>query len=628
MFVVGTAGHVDHGKSTLVKALTGIDPDRWEEEQRRQMTIDLGFAWLTLPGGRRVSVVDVPGHERFIKNMLAGVGGLDAALLIIAADESLMPQTREHLAILDLLDVRHGVVVLTKADLVDAEWLALVREEVTSELAGTSLAEAPLVAVSARTGAGLDLLRQTLEQVLQSLPPRTTADGVPRLPVDRSFTIGGFGTVVTGTLRDGPLRVGDEVVVLPSGLNGRIRGLQIHYDKVEAVAPGTRVAVNLAGIHHSEVKRGDVLVPPGTLQPTRLIDLHLRVLPDAPGPLEQNCSLDLFTGASEVPCRLTLLDTEQLAPGSSGWAQVRLEAPVVVVRDDHCILRVASPSRTAAGGMVVDPFPVRHRRFRTEVIAALETLARGDPAELVLQTLGTDPPRPWEEVARAVGLPDEQMRSLVGDLVTSGRVLTMPALHLGEKAAPLADVLLVTPAGWQVLATRLVPPVRAYHTRFPLRQGMPREELRQKLRLAPRLIGGIVGEAIRCQIIAANETSVWLVGHDPQLAAHQQRAVETTLAAMRRTPYSPPLPDLDPEVLAWVVEQQMLVRIAPDLYLLPETYTELVNWVLTLLQAEGSLTVGQLRDHFGSTRRYALALLEHLDERKLTRRVGERRELA
>ncbi|NCC31971.1 MAG: selenocysteine-specific translation elongation factor, partial [Chloroflexia bacterium] len=304
MFVVGTAGHVDHGKSTLVKALTGIDPDRWEEEQRRQMTIDLGFAWLTLPSGRRVSVVDVPGHERFIKNMLAGVGGLDAALLIIAADESLMPQTREHLAILDLLDVRHGVVVLTKADLVDAEWLALVREEVTSELAGTSLAEAPLVAVSAQTGAGLDQLRQTLEQVLQSLPPRAKADGIPRLPVDRSFTIGGFGTVVTGTLRDGPLRVGDEVVVLPSGLTGRIRGLQIHYDKVEVVAPGTRVAVNLAGIHHSEVKRGDVLVPPGALQPTRLIDLHLRVLPDAPGPLEQNCSLDLFTGASEVPCRL------------------------------------------------------------------------------------------------------------------------------------------------------------------------------------------------------------------------------------------------------------------------------------------------------------------------------------
>ncbi|WP_245860620.1 selenocysteine-specific translation elongation factor [Candidatus Chloroploca asiatica] len=628
MFVVGTAGHVDHGKSTLVKALTGIDPDRWEEEQRRQMTIDLGFAWLALPGGRRVSVVDVPGHERFIKNMLAGVGGLDAALLIIAADESMMPQTREHLAILDLLDVRHGVVVLTKADLVDAEWLALVREEVTSELAHTSLADAPLVAVSARTGAGLDQLRQTLEQVLQSLPPRAKTDGIPRLPVDRSFTIGGFGTVVTGTLRDGSLRVGDEVVVLPSGLTGRIRGLQIHYDKVEVVAPGTRVAVNLAGIHHSEVKRGDVLVPAGTLQPTRLIDLHLRVLADAPGPLEQNCSLDLFTGASEVPCRLTLLDTEQLAPGSSGWAQVRLEVPVVVVRDDHCILRIASPSRTVAGGMVVDPFPVRHRRFRTEVIAALETLARGDPAELVLQMLGTDPPRPWDEVARAVGLPDEQMHSLVSDLVASGRVLTIPALHIGEKAAPLADILLVTATGWQGLATRLVPPVRAYHTRFPLRRGMPREELRQKLRLAPRLIGGIVDEAIRCEIIAADETSVWLVGHDPQLAAHQQRAVATTLAAMRRTPYSPPLPDLDPEVLAWVVQQQMLVRIAPDLYLLPETYAELVNWVLTILQAEGSLTVGQLRDHFGSTRRYALALLEHLDERKLTRRVGERRELA
>ncbi|NTU85820.1 MAG: selenocysteine-specific translation elongation factor, partial [Chloroflexales bacterium] len=387
MYVIGTAGHVDHGKSTLVKALTGIDPDRWEEEQRREMTIDLGFAWLTLPSGRSVSMVDVPGHERFIKNMLAGVGGFDAALLVVAADESVMPQTAEHLAILDLLEVRHGVVALTKADLVDADWLELVREEVAARLLGTSLAGAPLVPVSARTGAGLDALRAALDAALDATPSRTAARGAPRLPVDRSFTIGGFGTVVTGTLLDGPLRVGDELLVLPAGLQARVRGLQTHMHKADTALPGTRVAVNLAGVHHSEVRRGDVLAPPGTLRPTAMLDLRLRVLADAPAPLAQNMALDLFTGASEVRCRVTLLDAERLDPGATGWAQLRLEGPIAVARGDRCILRVASPSRTVAGGTVVDAHPPRHRRFRAEVVAALETLARGEPGELLAQAL-------------------------------------------------------------------------------------------------------------------------------------------------------------------------------------------------------------------------------------------------
>jgi len=262
MYVIGTAGHVDHGKSTLVKTLTGIDPDRWAEEQRREMTIDLGFAWLTLPSGRSVSLIDVPGHERFIKNMLAGVGGLDAALLVVAADESLMPQTMEHLAILDLLEVRHGVVAITKADLVDPDWLALVSEEVAARLRGTSLVNAALVPVSARSGLGLDALRSALDRALDATPSRTIARGAPRLPVDRSFTIGGFGTVVTGTLIDGPLSVGQELLVLPAGLRARVRGLQSHKQREETALPGTRVAVNLAGVHHSEVARGDVLASP------------------------------------------------------------------------------------------------------------------------------------------------------------------------------------------------------------------------------------------------------------------------------------------------------------------------------------------------------------------------------
>ena len=424
MYVIGTAGHVDHGKSTLVKTLTGIDPDRLAEEQRREMTIDLGFAWLTLPSGRSVSLIDVPGHERFIKNMLAGVGGLDAALLVVAADESLMPQTREHLAILDLLEVRHGVVAITKADLVDADWLELVREEVAAGLRGTSLANAALVPVSARSGLGLDALRSALDRALDATPSRTAARGAPRLPVDRSFTIGGFGTVVTGTLIDGPLSVGQELVVLPAGLRARVRGLQSHKQREETALPGTRVAVNLAGVHHSEVARGDVLALPDSMIPTSMLDVQIRVLADAPAPLAQNDGLDLFTGAAEVRCRLTLLDAERLPPGASGWAQLRLERPVAVARGDRCILRVASPSRTVAGGTVVDPHPPRHRRFRPEVVAALETLARGDPAELLLQALGDGPPRPVEEVTAGMGA--ALAAATVAQLAEAGRVIVLP----------------------------------------------------------------------------------------------------------------------------------------------------------------------------------------------------------
>lgn len=625
MYVIGTAGHVDHGKSTLVKALTGIDPDRWEEEQRREMTIDLGFAWLTLPSGRNVSLVDVPGHERFIKNMLAGVGGFDAALLVVAADESVMPQTAEHLAILDLLAIGHGVVALSKADLVDADWLELVRDEVAARLVGTSLADAPLVPVSARTGQGLDALRAALDTALDATPSRTTAAGAPRLPVDRSFTIGGFGTVVTGTLIDGPLRLGDELVVLPAGLQARVRGLQTHGQRADTALPGTRVAVNLAGVHHTQVHRGDVLAAPGALRPTAMLDVQLRVLADAPAPITQNSTLDLFTGASEVRCRVTLLDAEQLEPGAAGWAQLRLAAPVAVARGDRCILRVASPSRTVAGGAVVDPHPARHRRFRPEVIAALETLARGDPAELLLQTLGDGPPRPFDELAAAAGLPETLALQIVARLREGERVLVLPE---GGHQVTRSPGLLVSPGGWQKLAERLAPALRAYHSKLPLRRGMPREELRQKLRLGARALGPFVDEAARRGLLGRDDTSVWLVAHDPQPDPAGRRALDAALAAMARAPYSPPAPELDGELLAWAIDRRLLVRVAPEVFFLPQTYDELVAWVRATIVAEGSLSVGALRDRFGSSRKYALALLEHLDERKITRREGEGRVLA
>lgn len=636
MYVIGTAGHVDHGKSTLVKTLTGIDPDRWEEEQRREMTIDLGFAWLTLPSGRSVSIVDVPGHERFIKNMLAGVGGIDAALLVIAADELVMPQTEEHLAILDLLGVEHGLVVLTKADLVDEEWLALVGEEVRERLRGTTLADAPQIAVSARTGQGLGTLLGALDAQLDRTPSRAQARGEPRLPIDRAFTVGGFGAVVTGTLLDGPLRIGDEVEIIPSGLRARVRGLQTHQRKEEIALPGTRVAVNLAGVSHHDLARGDMLALPGRLRAADLLDARLRLIPGAARPLRQNDRLDLFVGAAEAPCRVTLLDREELAPGETGWVQLRLDRPIATMRGDRYILRQPSPSQTLGGGHVVDVGPPRHRRFRPEVAAALEALARGRPADLLMRALDGGQPRAWSAVLKESGLPEHLAMEALQELLGEQRVVVLDSGDTAtrwqhDKVAELNHSVtlppghLVTTQGWAALSERLTAALRGYHRRYPLRMGMPREELRSRLKLSGDGLDAVLAAAAAQGLAAPHESGVRIPEHSPALAPEQERVVRKLLEAFRAAPYGPPVLDLETELVGWLVEQGRIVRVAPDVAFLPETYDELVGWVRRQIGNAGSVSVAQLRDRFGSSRKYALALLEHLDERKVTRRAGDAR---
>ena len=367
MRVIGTAGHVDHGKSTLIAALTGTHPDRLKEEQAREMTIDLGFGWLTLPDGEEVGIVDVPGHRDFIENMLAGVGGIDAALLVIAVDEGVMPQTREHLAILDLLQIPAGVIVITKADLItDRDWLEALESDIREAVKGTLLQAAPMVRVSARTGSGIPQLITTLDEILGEQPARPDL-GRPRLPIDRVFTMSGFGTVVTGTLTDGHLEVGEEVQVLPSEIAGRVRGLQTHKKREEQAAPGSRTAVNISGISTEQIRRGDVLVRPGQYISTRRLDARLRLLNDVSAPLEHNTEVKVFIGATEAVAMLRLLGAEQVAPGAEAWIQLEMREPVVAVRGDHYILRRPSPAETLGGGMVVDPQPkARHKRFDEE----------------------------------------------------------------------------------------------------------------------------------------------------------------------------------------------------------------------------------------------------------------------
>jgi selenocysteine-specific elongation factor len=623
-FVIGTAGHVDHGKSTLVKALTGIDPDRLAEEKARAMTIDLGFAWLTLPGGQSVSVVDVPGHERFIKNMLAGVGGIDAALLVIAADEGPMPQTVEHLAILDLLGVDRGVIVLTKADTVEGDWLDLVREEVRELVSSTTLEDAPIVTVSALTGEGLPTLLETLEEVLAS-SPGTPGGSIPRLPVDRVFSVSGFGTVVTGTLSGGEINTGDELRLYPGDRRARVRGLQSHQEKVSRALPGRRTAVNLSGITTEEVRRGDVLAPPGIMSPSQRLDVRLRLLPDAPVALKQNDEIDFFTGAAELPARITLLDRERLDPGESAWVQLRFRAPIAVLKNDRFIVRRPSPSETLGGGEIVDPNPPRHRRFRPETIAALETLAAGAPDEILLQALEQRPIEIKELAAGAAGLSPKQVDEALAQLIAEGDVVVLG----GPGRAPGATDFAIATSLLETLTRQTSDVLRSYHASQPLRPGLAREDARRRLGNAQlRLFDGLIATMAGAGELIDDGATLRLPTFRMTLDPTRRAAADDYLTAIRVQPYTPPGPHehrLDAETLATLEYLREVIKIADGVYFAPEAWDALVKGTLAFIDRNGSMTLSQFRDHFGTSRKYAQAALEYLDQLKYTRRVGDDR---
>lgn len=632
MRVVGTAGHVDHGKSTLIQALTGIDPDRLQEEKARGMTIDLGFAWLTLPSGLEVSIVDVPGHERFIHNMLAGVGGIDIALLVVAADEGVMPQTREHLDILDLLQAPAGLIVLTKSDLVEQEWQELVAAEIEDAVAGTVMAGAPIVAVSSVTGAGLPQLVALLDQLL--LRERTRpSTGRPRLPIDRVFTIAGFGTVVTGTLIDGELTVGQEVEIQPGGRRARIRGLQSHRRKVERAPSGTRVAVNLAGVSTDELARGEVIVAPGSLRATHLIDVKLRVLADAPRPLTHNMALTFHAGAAETTARASLLDRQQIEPGDTAWAQLRLSSEVALAKGDLFIVRAPSPSATLGGGVVVEPHPRRHRRHQDAVLERLAVLERGSPEEIVLEQLRLREPVDFQTLTARAGLSADETRAVVGHLIESDDVVSLDAMGM-VAGRILPTTLLVSLPGWRKLAETARGHLQTYHATSPLRRGMPKEELRTRLGLDGRMFGRVVARLLAQDTIREAGPLLALPDHEVRLTPATQARVDRALSELRAAGASPPgrqeleaRHGLTSDELAVLIERGELVEIAPDLIYLRDTLDGIIGAVVEALRQSGTITVAGVRDLIGASRKYSLALLAHLDEKRITRRVGDDRVL-
>ena len=637
MHVIGTAGHVDHGKSTLVQALTGTHPDRLKEEREREMTIDLGFAWLTLPSGEEIGIVDVPGHRDFIENMLAGVGGIDATLFVIAADEGLMPQTREHLAILDLLQVPGGVVALTKIDLIDdPDWLPLVEDDIRQALRGTVLEKAPIVRISSRTRQGLPELLSALGDCLAERPPRPDL-GKPRLPVDRVFTMPGFGTVVTGTLSDGSLRLGDEVEILPASLRGRVRGLQTHKRKEDQAVPGSRTAVNISGVDVEAVQRGSVVAHPGDYQPTRRLDVRFRLLPDVTQPLRHDTEVKFFVGAAEVLARLRLLGSEELLPGEEGWLQLEMDEPVVAVRGDRYILRRPSPGETLGGGAVLDPHPKgRHKRFAQAMLERLDMLAQGTPTEVLLQSLLALGAAPLQDVLHRSTLEAAVAKQALSELLDTAQLLFLE----GElnRASPLTlnsavAAQLVTSQGyWSQLASRLLAEIDAYHAANPLRRGLPREELKSRLKLPVRLFNAALRKLVAEGAMLESGPLVQRPGHAIRLNPQQQRQVDALLKRFAASPYAPPTvkecqAELGEDLYIALLELGQLTFVPPDVVFRRSDYEHMVAEVRRLITQKGAVTAAEVRDHFNTSRRYALAFLEYLDAQGITLRDGDVRRL-
>jgi selenocysteine-specific elongation factor len=631
--IVGTAGHIDHGKTALVRALTGVDADRLPEEKRRGITIDLGFAELEL-GEVRLGFVDVPGHERFVKNMLAGAHGIDVVALVIAADEGVMPQTREHFDICRLLEVKSGLVIITKTDTVDEELLELVRSEATELVAGSFLEDKPVVAVSARNGAGVDELKETLRKIALSIPARSS-ETVARLPVDRAFTVRGFGAVVTGTLVAGKIAEGEEMELLPDALRVRVRGLQVHGQAVKEAWAGQRTAVNLGGVEAASVERGMTLAPAGRLRPTQIIDARVLVLESSPRALRSRARVRVHLGAAEILARVRVLEEGgEIAPGAAGFVQLRLESPVSAIMDERFIIRSYSPSRTIAGGLVLDAFAVKHRgreagTARARLIALTEVDKAGRVA-LFVETAGLVGLR-GADIAARTGWLDEVLNEAVREAVKQGAIVDADGVYLGR-------------AVFASLARAAEEEVGQHHKREPLSRGLPRETLRERhfAHAAPEVFRAVLAQLEKSGALVADKEIVRAASHSlalsPADAALKERLEKVYTEARLEAPtFDEALEragdartprEHGRKLLQLLIDAGALVRVTGDLFFhraaLDHLREQLREYAATH-EPERLIDVAAFKDLAGVSRKYAIPLLEYLDRERITRRAGDKR---
>ncbi|WP_305043696.1 selenocysteine-specific translation elongation factor [Geoalkalibacter sp.] len=621
--IIGTAGHVDHGKTALIRALTGVETDRLKEEKARGISIDLGFAPFRLPGGLVAGVVDVPGHERFISNMLSGIGGIDLVLLVVDVNEGVMPQTREHLQILDLLRIPRGIIVLTKCDLAEEEWIDIVEEEIREEVAGTFLEAAPLARVSSVTGAGLKELAALIEKTVHSLPVKDT-DGPMRLPIDRHFTVAGFGTVITGTLLSGRVRPGDQVEVLPPGLGVRVREVQVHGKPVAEASAGQRVALNLAGLDRELIRRGAVVATPGVFEQTTCVDARLSLLAEAPRPLRFRDPVHLYLGTARVVGLVALLDRDLMQPGESVIAQIHLDRPLVAHREDRFIVRSYSPMTTIGGGRVLDPKPTKHRRFRADIMAGLKELESGEKSFL-LQKLGEQQATTAKNLELLAGLSKERVETHLRQLEEEGL-----AWQLVDQWAT-SDAL----ASWR---HRLIEAATRFHEANPLLPGIPHATLKGALpdklsaKAFQKLLQILLDDA---QLVQKSEW-LQLPGWQPKPSPRQAELLrkieeayrEEGVLAKNRKEMLDRLGVSDEEadvLLAYLFAEGRLVKLNEESFLHAEAYARALALLKTHFDTQQTLTLAQFRDLLGSARKQVQALLEHYDGLKFTRRVGDER---
>ncbi len=624
--IIGTAGHVDHGKTLLVKALTGIDTDRLVEEKKRGITIDLGFAHLDFEDGTQAGLVDVPGHEKFIKNMLAGAGGIDLAMLVVAADEGFMPQTVEHLDILSLLGIREGLVVITKADMVDPEWVEMVAEDVRERVTGTFLEGKPIMAVSAYTGQGVAELRQHLHQLVTAAAEKNLRTPF-RLPVDRVFSVDGFGTVVTGTLIEGCIRKDEMAELVPSGLRVKVRNIQVHGKDIDTACAGQRVAVNLAGVKKTDVQRGAAVVRPGTVKTSRMLDVRLRNLKHSQRTILTQSQVHFYHGSCVMLAKIVLLDRESLLPGDSCYAQLRLTEPLASKRGDRFVIRFYSPLETIGGGVILEEAPVRHKAGDKVVLEALAIRESGSGGQKLLQTVaGFGYALPSvQKLCAELNLEEGELRAQLEELTGTGKVLELlPGRYL---AASVLD------QAWEGCRKLL----EAYHGANPLHAGMKLAELRQKLLPGTELA---VADGVLAELAA--EGRIKPVAHRYALAdftvhfTKRQSAIRDQLLqiyckAALEAPgvdeiYSMFLPKEKEDckqVLESLISGGQLVMLTPQLYYHHQTYARVLEQTREFFTEKEELTLAEFRDMLGTSRKYALAVLEYYDRNKITQKEGD-----
>jgi len=625
--IVGTAGHIDHGKTTLIKALTGRNTDRWEEEQRRGITIDLGFTYFDLKNGDRVGIIDVPGHEKFINNMVAGVVGMDLVLLVVAADEGIMPQTREHMDILGLLGIKKSILVINKCDLVDEEWLELVEEEIQEELEGTFLEGAPVVKVSAATGQGLDELTDTIQQLMSDEVVAKDTQTIPRLPIDRAFTLSGFGTIITGTLISGTITREDVLEMYPIGKECKIRNIQVHGQNQDKCYAGQRVAINLSNVKKKEIRRGCVLAPKNSMKNTDLLDVKLKVLEDSMRILTNHERLHLYTGTSEILCRAVLLDKEQIGPGEEGLVQLRLEEEIAVKRGDRFVVRFYSPMETIGGGIVLEPNPVRKKRFDAQAIEELkkkESGSLGDVMELQIKEHG-DTMITLAELAKVMAHSVDELKEYLEELKESGTIFVFPMkkdTYLWHRDSEFA------------VRQKIEETLQKYHSEHPYRYGMKKAEIHNTFlkKIKPNIFDAYIERMTGENVYGRREEYLSLPGYEvPKDAMYLQteKLIEDTFekagydfVRFSEIDFGKIPRQTAEDVVLMMIDEGKVLRINEEMFTMKHLMDEAKEKIQNHLKEENLITIAQVRDMFSTSRKSAKPILEYMDSIKVTKKTG------